>query len=49
MVLFSIILIVCLVLIVAGLIFTYGPYIIEAAVDKLDEWADIIAAFKEEK
>ncbi len=30
-------------------VFVYGPQIIEAAVDKIDEWADIIDAFKEEK
>jgi hypothetical protein len=36
-----------MVLAVAG--FIYGPYIIEAAVYKIDEWAEIIKAFKEEK
>lgn len=46
--LFCTILIVCMVLIVAGLLFAYGPYMIAAAVDKLDEWAEIIEAFKEE-
>lgn len=30
-------------------LFVYGPYIIEAAVEKIDEWAEIIDAFKEEK
>lgn len=31
------------------LLFVYGPQIIEAVVNKIDEWADIIDAFKEEK
>ena len=40
-------LLIAIVLTLAGFIF--GPYIIEAAVDKIDEWAEIIDAFKEEK
>lgn len=40
-IIFAIILAVCA--------FAFGPYIIEAAVDKIDEWAEIIDAFKEEK
>lgn len=39
----------CAVMLLAVLLFAFGPQIIEAAVDKIDEWADIIDAFKEEK
>lgn len=44
---FLTLLIITILLAVAG--FIYGPYIIEAAVDKIDEWAELIKAFKEEK
>lgn len=30
-------------------LFMVGPYLIEAVVDKIDQWADIIDAFMEEK
>lgn len=38
-----------LAIILAVVAFIFGPYIIEALVDKIDEWAEIIDAFKEEK
>ena len=43
------IIILVIALIVAAVIFAAGPQLIEAVVTKIDEWAEIIDAFKEEK
>lgn len=38
-----------LAIVLAVVAFIFGPYLIEAIVNKIDEWAEIIDAFKEEK
>lgn len=45
----ALIITIIIAIIVAAVIFAAGPQIIEAVVNKIDEWAEIIDAFKEEK
>lgn len=49
MVIFWIILAIIVVAFLSAAFFVYDPYIIEAVVNKIDEWVEIIKAFEEEK